>query len=176
VVVASPDGGEVRRLATDATPSLPTWSRDGKMVYFSAVRNGQEQIMKVPEEGGQAKQLTHRGGHHAVESIDGKWLYYLNVTNHSGVWRVPVTGGDEIEIAEGDSCAVSTRGLFFYRSSPAGDGVEFWLLPPHGAPAKVIGTIHGLVIDGFAVAPDSRSMIYTQFEFGADVMLIENFR
>src|SRR2546422_4241172 len=38
--------------------NVPTWSRDGKWIYFSSNRTGSWQIWKVPSVGGSAIQVT----------------------------------------------------------------------------------------------------------------------
>lgn len=71
----------------------PSWSRDGKWIYFASQRNGGWQVWKVPATGGTPVQVTHRGGHAAIESPDGKYLYYAkNPRPEPEVWRMPLTG------------------------------------------------------------------------------------
>jgi hypothetical protein len=41
-----------------------------------APRSGAYQIWKMPAQGGEAAQLTHRGGFAAFESLDGRSIYY----------------------------------------------------------------------------------------------------
>ena len=51
------DRGQVAPLATGATSfdeSVPTWSRDGRWIYFSSTRSGTTGIWKMPSAGGSA--------------------------------------------------------------------------------------------------------------------------
>lgn len=53
--------GEEPRALT-ASPGIdgwPTWSRDGRELWFESSRSGQLQIWRVSVDGGQAKQVTH---------------------------------------------------------------------------------------------------------------------
>ena len=52
-----------RRLTTDrAIDARPSWSRDGRTVYFGSNRFGEYQVWKVPAVGGRAEQVTKHGG------------------------------------------------------------------------------------------------------------------
>src|SRR5262249_45456311 len=74
ITVAS---GQVLRLTNGPGADIyPSWSRDGQFLYFSSDRTGKSQIWKVPSGGGQAVQITKGGGTYAVETFDGKAIYY----------------------------------------------------------------------------------------------------
>ena len=55
---------------------LPSWSRDGRWIYFSSNRSGKHQIYRIPATGGDPVQLTREGGKMSRESFDGRVLYY----------------------------------------------------------------------------------------------------
>ena len=75
--VVDADGGPARRLPTD-TPdaSDPSWSHDGRWIYFF-VSEQKKGIWKVPAEGGTAIQLTADEGNLAQESFDGSRVFYI---------------------------------------------------------------------------------------------------
>jgi Tol biopolymer transport system component/DNA-binding winged helix-turn-helix (wHTH) protein len=95
------DGGRSRRVASD-TPDgvVPSWSRDGRWIYFASTRTGRLEVWKVPAAGGQAVQITKRGGFAAFESQDGKTLYYAKGIDIDGLWSVPVNGGHEAPVLD----------------------------------------------------------------------------
>src|SRR5262249_61160257 len=69
--------GSPRRLTTEPFENnVPSWSRDGRWIYFASNRSGTGQIWKMPAEGGQAAQVTKQGGFAALESTDAKPLYF----------------------------------------------------------------------------------------------------
>lgn len=77
----------------------PSWSRDGKWVYFAAEHNDVFQVWKVPAEGGTPVQVTHHGGHAALESLDGKTLYYAKDSKpEPEIWSTPAQGGPEARV------------------------------------------------------------------------------
>ena len=73
---------------------MPSWSHDGKWIYFESDRTGVFQIWKVPFAGGMPVQVTNNGGADAFESRDGKFVYYTK-WEQRGIWRKPVEGGPE---------------------------------------------------------------------------------
>ncbi len=105
--VTTPDGGKIvsmnlhggapQVLTPDKSHSVcPSWSHDGKWIYFASPRSGAWQVWKVPADGGTAVQVTHRGGHAALESPDGKYIFYAkNEYAEPEIWQVPVAGGEE---------------------------------------------------------------------------------
>ena len=75
---------------------VPSWSRDGKWIYFASTQSGAWQVWKVPSSGGTPVQVTQHGGHAALESLDGKYVYYAKTPMaEPEIWRAPVAGGEE---------------------------------------------------------------------------------
>ena len=74
--VIDADEGPPRRVQT-GTPaaSVPSWSHDGRWIYFSVGENKTNGIWKVPAEGGTAIRLTADGGYLPQESFDGSRVF-----------------------------------------------------------------------------------------------------
>jgi len=97
IVTMNLHGGGPQVLAEGVVPS---WSRDGKWVYFAQSRGEGWQVWKIPSSGGTPVQVTRQGGHAALESLDGKYLYYAkNALAEPEIWRVPVNGGEETPVS-----------------------------------------------------------------------------
>jgi Tol biopolymer transport system component/DNA-binding winged helix-turn-helix (wHTH) protein len=95
IQVAGAKGGTPSGVtAHPAEDVRPSWSADGKWIYFGSDRSGTMQIWKAPRAGGEAKQVTRNGGNEAVESPDGRFVYYVR-GGIAGLWSVPASGGDE---------------------------------------------------------------------------------
>jgi Tol biopolymer transport system component len=125
VYVITLGGGKARRLTPgSANNDAPSWSRDGRWVYFASDRTGEDQVWKIPAEGGEAVQVTRKGGTTGVESSDGKILYYAKGRDATSVWKVPVSGGEETQVLESlVNCtffAVLDSGIYFVPTPPAG--------------------------------------------------------
>jgi Tol biopolymer transport system component len=110
-------------VAGEALDVRPSWSADGKWVYFGSNRTGKTwQVWKVPAEGGQPVQVTKGGGREAFASPDGEFVYYAKeMGDHWELWRVPTAGGEETpvlgRIRQG-FWAVTRKGIYYL--SPEG--------------------------------------------------------
>ncbi|MBL8221462.1 MAG: PD40 domain-containing protein, partial [Bryobacterales bacterium] len=98
--VMAADGKSDRRLTTQpANEVVPSWSRDGRYIYYASDQNGGWEVWKSPADGkGPARQVTTGGGFRAEESSDGNWLYYAKREPKSGLWRMPLSGGEEEQV------------------------------------------------------------------------------
>lgn len=98
IYVVSAGGGSPRRVATDRENEvLPSFSSDGKFLYFACDRTGTWQIWKKPVSGGASSQITRNGGFAPVESADGRYVYYSKM-NAPGVFRLALAGGREEQV------------------------------------------------------------------------------
>jgi dipeptidyl aminopeptidase/acylaminoacyl peptidase len=162
--------------------SVPSWSGDGKYIYFASDRSGEQQIWKVPTEGGPAVQVTRQGGFVAFESGDGKYLYYCKGLG-LGVWRLPVEGGEEVPILLNQPMAgcwgqwtVADDGIYFIKmQSPS--SIDFFSFSKARITTVVgLDKVNGFV-SGFAISPDHHQVLYAQRDpIDSDIMLVENFR
>ena len=89
------DGGTPRRITTKAdNEHTPTWSRDGRWVYFSSDEGTKRDIWRVPASGGTPERLTHGGsGPFACESADGKSLLFQLDEGDSPLMAMSLAGG-----------------------------------------------------------------------------------
>jgi len=183
IYVISAEGGLPHAIVTgDFDNNRPSWSRDGKWIYFSSNRTGNRQVWKVPASGGEAIQVTKQEGSLAFESFDGKYVYYVKDSD-PGIWRVPVDGGEELRVLDsfdlGDDCwVVVSDGLYFLKKDTK-DGVAIEFFDFATRKVKQVAVLGKIDIfhQGIAVSPDRRYIIYTQEDNnGGDIMLVENFR
>ncbi len=81
--------GEPQRLTFDRSSEfLPTWSADGRFIYFALRGGGPWNIWKQPADGGSAQQVTQNRAFLARESPDGRWIYFAR-PDKLEVWRMP---------------------------------------------------------------------------------------
>jgi len=177
VYVVPSRGGSPRRLTDHpAIDAIPRWSRDGKYLYFCSDRTGRFEIWKIAATGGDPVQVTSNGGFVAVESPDGRWLYYSQTRNFGPVLRMPLNGGPSEEVIadiRGLFFSVTARGIY-YQSQGA---IWFWDAATRETeeifvPARSMGV-------GMDVSPDGKTLLFTQKtkeSTGADLYLIDGLR
>ena len=181
VYVVSVEGGKPKRLTTETSSDVrPSWSRNGQWVYFGSNRSGAWQLWKVPSTGGLAVQVTKRGGREALESADGKSVYYSKGFDIAELWNVPADGGDEALILKGPIQAkwsVLADGIYFIATEPAPTIKFYSFATKRTKNLASVGKGIAWTDQGFSVSPDGKQLLYThtdQAEY--DLMLVENFR
>jgi Tol biopolymer transport system component/DNA-binding winged helix-turn-helix (wHTH) protein len=175
----------VARLVTTvpgADNLAPSWSRDGRWLYFSSRRgSGPFQLWKISPTHGHPIQITRSGGIAGVESRDGRFLYYSKYES-KGVWKMPLPSGAEVQVldqpagTEWFNWGLAANGIYFLNtSSPPRTTIAFFEF----ATRKVtpIASFDKPWGWGFAVSPDDNSLLYVQSEFEeSNIMVVKNFR
>jgi Tol biopolymer transport system component len=159
----------------------PSWSRDGKWLYFASKR-GTEcfQIWKIPVQGGTPVQLTQHGGISAVESTDGRYLYYSKF-EEGGVWRMAVEGREETKVLDvgGDgwpNWALGAEGIYFLKFSKSPHPTIQFLNFATGK-THLVWTLEREPGWGISVSNSGKSIVFTQDDFAeSNLMMVENFR
>lgn len=182
-VIDSVGGAPRNHTSEPSQEVVPSWSRDGHWIYFASDRTGSWQVWKMPSTGGPPVQVTRQGGFAALESPDGRFLYYAKGQEVPGLWRIPTTGGEEAEVISAlkpgywGYWAVVEDGIYYLDMAPK-PGINYFDIttlrstrvfdlvnrPPWGAP-------------GLAISPDKKTILYTQMDaLNSDIILVENFR
>ena len=192
IYVISASGGSPRRLtdspAIDATPS---WSSDGRWIYFASNRTSSWQVWKglsTGEDAGNVRQVTLGGGFAAIESTDGRHVYFTKrmsgtVDPQNALWRIPVAGGDEEVVLEGyrsshGSWDLTAEGLYFVDQEPSSTGTG-WVVRFKSFDRRNATVVARLRRPPFlggpaiSVSSDGRWMLSTQGYVESDLMLAE---
>jgi len=194
-VIPARGGAPLRITNHPADDLVPSWSRDGRSIYYSSTRTGKYQIWRVSPQGGEPVQVTQQGGAYAKESVDGRYIYYARIdTSLPTLWRVPVTGGEEVQrvqnLASYGNFAVARDGIYFESSPPSSPLGHIPILAPFTRPEATIDflsfatgrvtrvmTVARHAGHGLDVSPDGRTLLFAQMDsFTEDLMLVENFR
>ncbi len=182
VYVLNASGGAPQRLTSNSSGSAnPSWSSDGRWIYFDTQIQRVE-IRKVPVSGGPAALVTDQCGWGPVESPDGQFIYSAQPSaDHPALLRFPAKGGACEQVLDsskdGISYSVARDGIYFVpkREPKSGDSIQF--LNTTTRNIRRIATIEKPVDFGLTVSPDRRWILYTQADqAGSDLMLVEDFR
>jgi Tol biopolymer transport system component/DNA-binding winged helix-turn-helix (wHTH) protein len=183
IYVVEVPGGAPRKITAvpGANNVVPSWSRDGRWIYFASKGGGKVfQVWRVPTSGGPAVQMTSNGGFGPLEGDDG-FLYYTKGFNIPGIWKVPNHGGTETAVLDTPDApewadwAVVPGGMYFVnsRSSPK-PSLEFFDFAT--GRRTLISALDGQT-EGLAVSPDRKSILYSQSDQdNAGIVLVKNFR
>jgi dipeptidyl aminopeptidase/acylaminoacyl peptidase len=139
----SDDGLERRNVTEhwDFIPGSPTWSPDGRWIYFTAGMGGDTHLFRIRPEGGSAQQLTY--GEQRVRSVSfaadhGSFAYVaqrptdpgqvhfaspVDLDEHATLTSLNAELLDELDLREPENIR--------YRSDDGAE-VEGWVLPPVG--------------------------------------------
>jgi Tol biopolymer transport system component/DNA-binding winged helix-turn-helix (wHTH) protein len=180
-----------RKLVTNIPEMLvPSWSHDGKWIYFESFTPTHgplmERIYRCPVDGGSAVQLSLSNQQWALESFDGKTVYFTDESRlgrHVGFAKIsePLVANESI--VEGmpsmwstDVWTVAEGGIYFApEDSPR--SIRYFDFN-----TKHVRKIFDVEKDfdpggGLSVSPDGHWILYSQVdERGADILLVENFR
>ena len=108
----------------DADNVVPSWSHDGQWTYFASNHGGNGfHVWKVKATGkGKPLQLTKGEGFKALESEDGRFVYYTRLADPR-IRRVPRDGGQETMV-EGNptpdlwaNWTIANQSIFFLTSN-----------------------------------------------------------
>jgi eukaryotic-like serine/threonine-protein kinase len=130
------DGGQPRRLTSEpSVDTFPSYSADGGIYFSKNVTGVNFRVWRIPAEGGQAIQITHRGGFQPQESPDGRDLYYLDrprtvsAAAPSNLMKMPAGGGEEVSILANVPAlawSVTEKGIFFLTREPDFDAIDLY--------------------------------------------------
>jgi Tol biopolymer transport system component len=159
---------------------MPSWSRDGRSVYFASTRNGPSTVWRVPANGGAEEPVPYAEGQPAYESADGKTLFFLGNGAEPPLLAVPVAGGSERKVidcvASPWSITVGATGVYHLGCGATQGAVPLYLLDRATGRDRPLGTLEKPKV-GFAFSPDGNTILYSKLASeGGDLMMIENFR
>lgn len=177
ICVVPAKGGSARQITFEKpSQSSPSWSRDGKYLYFSSPGNA---VCKMTVNGASDRRAVLVGvsGFHARESLDGRWLYFANGQTASplDILRIPTVGGEaDFMCSRVSSWSVWNHGLVFhdlftrdlFSCAEPGSLSSFGKLP------KSTPTFSSAV----SVSPDGTWLVYVQTDTSeSDLVLIDGF-
>src|SRR6266536_1534614 len=172
-------GGTPKRITTTGPSYLHGWSPDGKFLIYTAQRNGEFDIYKIPSAGGSETNLTNTPGldDGPEYTPDGKYIYFNSTrTGLMQLWRMKPDGGGQEQVTSDEF------NNWFPHISPDGKWIVFLsflkdvrpddhpfykrvyirLMPAGGGPAKVVAYVYGGqgTINVPSWSPDSKRIAF----------------
>ena len=74
--IASERGKPVRLTPGKGSSIRPSWSHDGKWIYYCSPRTSGPQVLKIPAAGGAAVQVTKKGG---CNQMEYRWMGSMSI-------------------------------------------------------------------------------------------------
>jgi eukaryotic-like serine/threonine-protein kinase len=162
------DGSYLHRL-NDSTRReyMPTWSRDGHWIYYTALKDGSDQLVKQNPDAGILIEINGNVLFDAREALDGQSVY--SQTNGLKITRLPLAGGAPVVVPQLASFNVSrywtiAGNHFYFASSKEGiSTLQRFDLASHAL--KTLGPVfYGLMAGtlGLAVDPSEHYLVIVQ--------------
>jgi serine/threonine protein kinase/Tol biopolymer transport system component len=160
------DGSNQKQLTADAGSNFQsTVSPDGRYIVFVSDRNnGKPNIWRMNIDGSNLKQITNTNfGRNPAITPDGRWIVYVSFGSKSPtLWKVPVEGGDPVQINDKFSVApaISPDGKLiacYYWDETPDSQLGIVIIPfEGGAPVKRFNLPASFV----RWTPDGRGLVY----------------
>jgi hypothetical protein len=142
----------------------PSWSRDGRWVYFSAVRDGKGGIWRIPAAGGAEERIADLDADtgRAQESLDAKTLFFAGMGSPP-LFALPLAGGPAKKLLDCVcglfSFAVAEGGVYYAACGRSPD-TQLHRLDLATGKDSVVGTLDGYR-RSLTVSPDGKIILYT---------------
>jgi Tol biopolymer transport system component/predicted Ser/Thr protein kinase len=180
IFVIPVDGGPPQNVSNHAaTDTVPSWSRDGRFIYFHSDRSGSSQVWKMRADGSSPQQVTRDGGYIAYEAVDGGRIFYSKTDEGGGLWTAGANGGNErmlVPTLYRHNLAPTRSGVYLSTARGLGGGPEILFYRFDDQTTKTVYRLPRQVALGLSVAPDESWLLFSQLDgSGADLMLIDGF-
>ena len=185
IYVVGAEGETPRRITSEPSEEgRPSFSTDGKWIYFRSNRSGKVEIWKMPRGGGAATQVTQGGGFEAVESLDGTTLYFLRARGERGLWSMPSAGGAAQAVAGLEPVGAGLWGVtqddvcYVEGGTSSTHPIRCWSSSTRKTSQRgIVDKPMYTTARAFSVSRDGLRFLWNQTDHeDADLVLVENFR
>lgn len=184
VYVVNADGTGLRRFTTEEShESRPSWSADGRWIYFTSNRTGIDHVWRAPADGSDRPvDVTRSEAIEGHESQDGRLLYFIRGLHRPGIMSMPISGGEPVPVVPGvtpDSWTITKAGIVYLTlfKVPASEKPHLKLFDPKSETVRDLGelpALRGPIVGGFAASWDGRMHFWVQSDAElADLMLVD---
>ena len=176
-MMLDPDGTNPKQLAVaDRWADHVAISPDSRYIVYVSFKSGAAHLWRTTLDGNNLVQLTNSNWDNNDQpdfSPDGKWVFYSKLGPEGGIWKVPITGGDPVQVLVNRDLAinpaVSPDGkalAYIYRDSSATPIIGVAILSLEtGAVEKRLDVPSRTI----RWSSDSRSILYVKSVAGVSV-------
>jgi dipeptidyl aminopeptidase/acylaminoacyl peptidase len=181
IYVMDSDARNQKRLIWDGADDVtPSWSHDGRFVYYSSNRTGGYQIWKREVATGMETQITYHGGLGALESYDGSTLYYSQLDG-AGLWQAATAGGAEERLIDPPHSgywgyfAVTDRGIYVLDTEYKPRPTILFYAPTSRKLTPVLPLPKSPIVQepGMAASKDGKILLFAQEDQTSSITLVE---
>ena len=173
-------GGTPQPVVTsEAEDIAPSWSADGRHLYFSSNRNNGYQIWKTDlTHDSEPVQVTSIGGLSAFESDDGGAIYFVR-PNEPGIWKIDNEANeiemviDTLDPTDWGNWELANNGIYMVRRYQGKALVTFYSFRTNRS--TNIATLTNVPVDpGFSISSDGSWFLYSRIDRAeSDIVLME---
>jgi Tol biopolymer transport system component len=178
-IVPSAGGKPSNLTSHPANDFSPSFSRDGRWVFFSSTRgDGRFRVWKTPVSGGDAVQVSDGSGYRPEEGADGSLYYAHDANTPSTVLRAPAGGGRPTQVVDAvvsHAFALVDDGIYYVDRPDRETRLRYLSLADgkSGIVASGLGRVTPLI----TATPDGRTVLFSRQDYSRqDLVLVENFR
>jgi len=177
------NGGVPKRITNGpGDQNAPTWSHDGRWIYFLQSQGSGGDTWRVAASGGTPERMTKGGSAFAaLESLDGRNLVFKHTFAEGPLLAQPLAGGPERQLVPcvfASNFTIGAGGVYY---GACGDGPARAIhLQETSGRDRVLGTIldpWGFErLNRMEVSPDGKTILVQRQTHRNDLWAIENFR
>ena len=136
-------------------------------------------IWKVAATGGTPIQVTRNEGTLAIETVDGRDLYYVDAAERTGaLWRQSLAGGAPAKVLDGvvlGSFDVVDRGIYYIDRAAGDTRLQYFAFST--GRSTIVASGLGSVGSGLSAAADGRTVFFGRIDSSVnELMIVNNFR
>ena len=160
-----------------------SFSQDGRWIYVLKQGTGQEigqEVWRLPFPTGGKTTLVQKPAGYALESADGRYLYFSSGHGKNEVWRRPMAGGPaELvlrQLLRRSLFSLSSKGIYFVAPPEDPNKYPSLRFRDNQGNSTIISQLDHSIGWGMSLSPDERQIMLTHAEIdNDDIMLIEQF-
>jgi len=181
IFVIAAAGGDPKPITPKGLPSvLPSWSHDGKWIYFASARSGRMEVWRMTPAGAAPEQITRHGGYAAIDSTEGRFVYYAKSRNQDdGLWRLSLETGEDVRVLPRvlERAFAITRQAIYYAYLVKGyTRTKIEKLPFGADHVAPIALFPRPIVAGFSVRSDERELILGQLDTHTSELIMMTLR